>query len=135
MPWRPKNRPRKLCFFRNRFYRDLISILESLGPPSWSQVNHFGKKIWDRDPLGPFLTCISREIGAVERPKLDLEAPGIAFGSFGDEFFEMFGCFLGRFLEIMTPAITSVIPSVFVDLNIDLPSLWPPIGLGGMREA
>ena len=38
MPGRPKNRSRKHVVFEYRFFRILASILEALGPPTWSQV-------------------------------------------------------------------------------------------------
>ena len=38
MSGRPKNRSRKHVVFSYRFFRILASILEALGPPTWSQV-------------------------------------------------------------------------------------------------
>ena len=43
-PGRLKNRCQKYVVFRHEFFRVLISILEPLGPPSWSQVGYFGLK-------------------------------------------------------------------------------------------
>ena len=39
-----KNRCRKRVVFQHRFFRVLASILEPLGPPTWSQVGNFGLK-------------------------------------------------------------------------------------------
>ena len=37
-----KNRCQKYVVFQHRFFRVSASILEGLGPPSWSQVGYFG---------------------------------------------------------------------------------------------
>ena len=41
-----QNRCWKCVVFQHRFFRVLASILEPLGPPTWSQVGHFGPKIF-----------------------------------------------------------------------------------------
>ncbi len=39
-----QNRCQKCVVFRHRFFRVSASILKPLGPPTWSQVGHFGLK-------------------------------------------------------------------------------------------
>ena len=94
MPGRPKNRSRNRIVFQHRFFRVLASILEPLGPASWSHVGSksfpkvFPQLPWSLLKLDAFLKwCLGRFWAQFWKPwPLILESQGSIFLRFSHIF-------------------------------------------------
>ena len=93
----PQNRCQKRVTFWHPFFHVLASILEGLGPPSWSQIGHLGLPGPSPKPSkSSFLgTCV--QDASQEAPKWlqrgTKEGPELDFRSIFDEFRSLFSLF------------------------------------------
>ena len=109
-PERLKNRCPKRINFWNRYFHVLVSILEGLGPPSWSQVGQLGLPgPSPKPPKSSFLrTCV--QDAAQEAPKgIPRRAESLIFNGFFVDFAALSRHFwLRRFIFSIKTAGASV---------------------------
>ena len=85
-----KNRGRKRVVSQHRFFKVSASILEPLGPPTWSQVGHFGLKTRRRLPVWTVLQPTSFKNSVLEASGLDFGGPGAQFWRVLGQYFRDF---------------------------------------------
>ena len=111
-PGRLKNRCQKYVVFRHRFFRVLVSISEPLGPPSWSQVGHFGLKKLGGAPSWAFLELPG---WILEAPRLAisvLEASRLDFGGSKPRFWSVQHWISATFAHIFGMFFQAILPKM-----------------------